>query len=295
MKANLGWLACGLLASGLGCSKEKSPEEAFVEGYCAEIAKCCSQASLSADDAACRAEWSVLAQAGSYSAQAGGACLAEVRGQASAGKFCQSLSQSFPVACIAVYGGGSGKQQPGGNCRFDSDCAASSEGDVTCARANVGGAFVNKCQVLVTGKAGDSPCTATRNGTVLEPYVDSSAIEVPAKGYVCNLADNLQCRLGTCAAPFAMGASCAVAADCVRGAYCASGKCAARVAAGESCVGGDTMECVDGQFCESSSKRCTAKVANGGKCTIPSNCQSNYCLNGTCAEDYTGLATYCGT
>jgi hypothetical protein len=293
MKAKLGWLACSLLASGLGCSKEKSPAEAFVEGYCAEIAKCCSQANLSIDDESCRAEWAALALAGAYSAQAGGACLAEVRAQASAGKFCQSLSQSFPAACATVYGGGS-KQQPGGSCRFDSDCAASSEGDVICASANIGGNFVNKCQVLVTGKAGDTPCTATRDGDTFVPYADPNASEVPAKSFVCNLADSLQCRLGTCAALVAIGAQCNVSSDCVRGAYCASGQCASRVAAGDSCAGGDTMECVDGQFCESSAKRCTAKVANGGKCTIPSNCQSNYCLNNSCAEDFTGLASYCG-
>jgi hypothetical protein len=58
--------------------------------------------------------------------------------------------------------------------------------------------------------------------------------------------------------------------------------CADRVAAGGTCTGRDSAECVDGCYCPSSSLHCTAQVAAGAVCTTADMCQSGSCSNGTC-------------
>ena len=295
MKAKLGWLVCVALASSLGCGEEKSAEEAFVDSYCAEVSRCCAQAYLPTDGRGCREVWALAALGGTYSPQSGDACLAEVRSQAGAGTFCKNVSEGTPSACDVVYGASSGMKQPGESCALDSDCAGSSDGDVICASANIQGSFVSKCQVLVAGKSGDSPCAGTQDGSDFEPYSDPNAFEMPSQAYVCNFADGVQCRLGTCAALVAMGGACNISPDCVRDAYCKSNACTARVATGSTCTGSDTAECIDGNYCSSGSKLCTGKVANGGACSGSTMCQSGYCLNTVCAEDYSGLTFICGS
>jgi hypothetical protein len=288
---------CSVLASGPGCGSDKSESEAFADSYCAEVTKCCAQASLRADGKACGETLAFAARGDSYSPQAGKACLAEVKSQASAGTFCKNLNQSSASACDSVYGAGSGSKQLGEDCNIDGDCAKSSDGDVTCASAYVNSTFIRKCQVLVPGKVGSTPCVGTRDGNDYLPYSDSNATDVATRGYVCNLADGVQCRLGTCAALVAVGGSCDLPSDCVRSAFCNSSTrlCAARVAVGSTCAGSSTSECVEGYYCQDTSKQCTAKVANGGSCSNSSVCQSDYCLNDFCAEDYTGLSSICGT
>jgi hypothetical protein len=293
MKAKL--VVCCVLVSGLGCSKDKNAAETFVDNYCAEVTKCCAGANLLADGKACRNQWALYALAGPYDAKAGGACLSEVRSQVSAGTFCKSLGRSFPATCAAVYGGGgSGGKQPGDACRYDSDCATSSEGDVVCASANIAGTFVSRCQVRIRGTAGSRPCAGTQEAGGFVNYSDPNAYEVPAKAYVCNLADGIQCWYGNCVALVAVGGPCDLSNACVRSAYCHSGTCTTRIAAGSTCTGGDSAECADGNFCDSSSKQCTGKVANGGRCTDSAMCQSAYCLNNSCAEDQSGLSSACG-
>jgi hypothetical protein len=296
MKAKLGLVVCLALASAQACGG-KSDSEKFAESYCAEVAKCCGLASLPTDGKACRELFVLAGMGGSYNSQAGNACLAEVKSQASAGTFCTSLDSSAASACDSVYGSSSGSKKPGETCDFDSDCATSSDGKVVCASVYVNSNFISKCQVQVPGKAGDTPCVGTQDGNVFRSYSDSNATDVASRGYVCNLADGIQCRLGTCAALVAAGGTCGLSSDCVRSAFCnfSTDLCATRVAAGGTCTGSDSSECVDGYYCTSSSKQCTAKVANGGSCTTSSMCQSDYCLNSVCADDNSGLSLICGS
>ncbi|MBN2577317.1 MAG: hypothetical protein JXP73_22330 [Deltaproteobacteria bacterium] len=295
MKARSGLVVCLVFVGTAGCGGGKSESEAFADSYCAEVVKCCAQAGLSTDGKSCHARLALAAGAGSYDAAAGEACLAEVKAQAGAGTLCRNLSRSSVSACDGVFGSGSHSKQPGEGCDSDGDCATSSDGEVVCVHEYVGSAFVGKCQVRVSGKAGDTPCVGTRDGNDFEPYSDSNATEIPSQGYVCNIADGIRCRLGICKALFAMGESCDLPSDCVRGAFCDldAHVCATRVAAGGACAGGNSLECVDGNYCSSSSKQCTAKVTNGSDCDTGSMCQSGYCINNSCLEDLSGLSTVC--
>lgn len=295
MKIRLGLMACWVLASAAGCSG-KSDAEKLADSYCSEVAKCCSQAGLSPDDQGCHALWTLANMAGSYNAQAGSACLAEIQSQASAGTFCANLSSSSPSACDSVYGSSSGSKQPGEPCDFDSDCAPSSEGKVVCASVYVNGAFIDKCQLQIPGSAGDSPCVGTQDGNTFWNYTDSNATDVVSRGYVCDLASNVRCRFGTCTALVAVGGTCGLTSDCELSAFCDLNAklCVARVPAGGSCTGTDPSECVDGYYCPASSpKQCTAQLANGGSCTASFMCRSGYCVNNICGNDTTQLTFLC--
>jgi hypothetical protein len=298
MKYSLRLLAGLAVTFSLGCGK--SDAEKFADSYCAEIAKCCGQAGLPADGKVCH-QWAAFAEAGgSYNASAGNACLAEIKTEVSAGTFCADQSSSGPSQCDSVYGTSSnGSKKPGETCDFDSDCASSSLGAVACASLYVNGAFIDKCQVRIPGKAGDA-CIGTQDGLAFASYQTSDATDVPAQGYVCSTSDSLQCQSGTCVALLSAGATCSSTSDCVRTTYCdySKGQCTARVATGSTCKGSDSSECVDGDYCDSTSKLCAAKKANGATCTTLDECQSSNCPSGTCQSnglDTFGLTLLCGS
>lgn len=283
---------CALFALALGCGKSDS--EKFVDAYCGEFAKCCSQAGLSGDGKMCRTLFSGAGS--SYNATAGDACLAQMKADVAAGTFCTAPT---PPSCNSVYGtASSGNKKPGDPCDFDSQCAASSDGQVVCASLYANGTFIDKCQVRMTGKVGDA-CLGTQNGDTFMGVPTDNATDVPARGYVCNVADGLQCASGTCVALRDVGAPCTTASDCVTSAFCdyLQGKCTARVAAGGPCGTSSDTECVDGYYCDSIARQCSAKLANGATCSGYNMCQSSYC-NNTCQINplaTLGLGLICGT
>jgi hypothetical protein len=286
-----------ILALSAACGKSDS--ENFVDTYCSEVGKCCGQAGLPSDGKTCR-QWMALGAAGgSYSSSAGDACLAEMRAQVSAGTFCTGQSTSTPSACDSVYGTGSkGTKKPGETCDFDSDCAPSSDGAVRCADLYTGDTWINKCQVRMAGKAGDSPCVGTQEGDAFLGYQASGATDIVARGYVCDTANDVSCEDGTCAALAALGASCLISTDCVRSAYCSypGDVCTTKVDVGGACTGIAGSECVDSAYCDTSAKKCVSKLANGGDCTSSTVCQSGYCSNGTCQGSSNVAMTFlCGS
>jgi hypothetical protein len=292
MKELLGLPFVLLAFSSLGCGK--SPAEQFADSYCAEIAKCCGEAGLPADGKMCH-EWMTFAtMGGSYNGSAGDACLAEMRAQVSAGIFCSSLSDS--QACDQVFeSGSSGNKKPGESCDFDSDCALSNEGEVVCASAYVNDAFIDKCQIQIPGKAGDTPCIGTQDGDWFMSANNDT--DVAPRGYVCDVKDGVRCEEGVCTAMAAIGERCSFSSDCVRTAYCdyAQSQCVARIPEGGTCSGGSSDECLEDFYC-SSSEQCTAKLPNGAACTSNSSCQSGSCSNGACdgGGDF-GLMLLCGS
>ena len=292
-------LIMALLTVAAGCGKSDS--EKFADSYCAEVAKCCGKASMPSDGKACH-QWMAFASAGgSYNSSAGNACLADMNAQVSAGTFCTNLvASSTPSACDSVFGSPGGSKQPGETCDFDSDCAPSSEGKVVCASLYVNSAFIDKCQVQIPGKAGDTPCVGTQDGNLTTYYQASDATDVVPRGYLCSIADGVQCKLGTCTALAAVGATCSYSSDCVRTAFCdyAKDQCVARVAAGATCTGSDSSECVAGYYCPTNPPRqCTAQVGIGAQCGSSTECQSGNCSNSTCQSgglDTFGLSLLCG-
>lgn len=297
MKAMRGVVFCLALASSQGCGGGgKTPAEEFADSYCAVVAPCCARAALPADGQNCRQRLAILAQGSVYDPQAGRSCLADVKSQAGGETFCAALTQSsLPPACASVYGGTSGSKQPGEGCTATGNCAAASEGAVTCVSLPANHDMA-KCQVRVPGKAGDTPCVGTRDGADIVPYLDNDATDVPPRAYVCNVADGLRCRFGTCTTMVAADGHCGLSWDCVPSAYCdpSSSTCKPRVGGGGKCATTDPVECVEGHYCGGKPEQCTAKAANGGSCSTSTMCRSGYCLNNVCADDWTGLEPLCG-
>ena len=76
------------------------------------------------------------------------------------------------------------------------------------------------------------------------------------------------------------------------------GECSAKVAAGNACASGDDDQCLDGNYCASGTKQCTAKGANGAACKTANMCQSSNCPSDTCESnglDTFGLQLICGS
>ena len=263
-----------LLAAACG----KNDAENFADSYCAEVAKCCTQAGISSNGQVCH----MLFSGGSYNATAGQACLNEMNAKVAAGTFCSDNGTS--TTCNQVYStGASGSKKPGDTCEQDSDCASSAKGKVTCASLYTGSEnWIYKCQVQIAGKAGDGPCLGTQDGDIFSSFSTSTVL--PSEGYVCNTADGVQCATGTCVALSAVGQSCDYSSNCVRDAFCDSNShCTSRAAAGATCKGVDSDECTSGYYCPTaSSRQCTAKAANGSACTSDSMCKSDTCNTGTC-------------
>jgi hypothetical protein len=277
---------------GAACGKDDA--EKFADRYCAEFAECCAQAGLRGDGSLCRMAMS----GGNYNAQAGEACLDEVKAQVAAGTFCTSLSQ--PSVCNSVFASPNGNKQPGDTCEFDSDCANSSEGTVACAGLYDGTTWTHKCQLRKPGQVGTTPCIGTQDGIMFLSYDTSGATDVTPSGYVCDTADGIECQGGTCVALAAVGEACTFTSDCVRTAFCDGTKhqCTARLTAGSACTGSDADECVAGYYCPTSGpQQCTVKLAAGAQCSADAMCESDMCSDSTCQPgflDTLGLAMLCG-
>jgi hypothetical protein len=295
MNKRLGFVTAVALACATGCGKDDS--EKFVDSYCAEVAKCCGQAGLPADGKTCHDWMTFVAMAGSYNSSAGDACLAEMRSQVSAGTFCTGSSSS-PSPCDSVYGSSSGNKKPGETCTFETDCAPSSQGKVVCASIVVNNTSIDKCQVQIAGKAGDTPCVGTQEGDMFFHYEASGATDVVSQGYSCDVANAVTCQDGTCVALTPLGASCLISTECVRTAYCSYPQdvCTTKVSAGGACTGIAGSECVDSAYCDTGTRQCTAKLANGAACASSIACQSLYCSGGTCqGSSNVALSWLCGS
>jgi hypothetical protein len=285
------------LAFACGCGK--SGADKFADSFCAEVAKCCDQLGYTDHGKMCNNLMSFAVMGGSYDSKAGDACLAEIKAQAAAGTFCSGAGPS--KNCDAVFPPKSGNKKPGETCEFDSDCASSSQGEAGCNMTMVGSDWVGKCQVRMPGKAGDTPCLGTQDGDMFSSLGSTDGADGPAQGYVCNVADGVICKSGSCVALASEGTSCGSTGDCVRTAFCdyKTDKCTARLAAGAVCTGSDSAECMDGYYCPSGSpKQCTAQLAQGASCTDSDMCQSGNCSGGVCKAgflDQMGFGLLCGS
>lgn len=221
------------IALSSGC--KKSDSEQFADNYCAEVAKCCSQASLPGDGKACHELMTLEADFGSYNSQAGDACLAEVRSQVSAGTFCANLSSSSQSACDSVFGSSSGNKKPGEDCNADSDCASSSSGQVTCAYSSVNNNSGTCVALNPVGKAclisSDCVSTAYCNHPqyICTPQVNAGGDCTGTNDSEC--VDSAYCDTDAkqCKAKLANGATCTSSTAC-ESDDCSSGKCQSNTA-----------------------------------------------------------------
>jgi hypothetical protein len=292
-------LLAGLLLSCGGGGGAGTASD-FIASYCDAIAPCCAMAKLPTNGQQCRTLFGILGN-GKYDPTAGEACLAGLRAGVSKPGFCSSGMED--PACDRIFAEPSdGTRKPGETCANDDECAPSSEGKVQCHRVSSGGAEIRKCQVQVTGKAGDQPCvgTVTGNGT---SYVVGKATDVPARAFLCRTADGLHCDWDTttCTAFKAIGEACDGSDECGESAFCdtSTRKCAALVPVGGMCSGGfiSRGNCAQGAYCQEMSMTCAAQAGHDAACTDDDQCKSSDCVNGKCQGDVPanlGLALICG-
>ncbi len=291
-----GLVVSGCGGSGSGGSGGSADVDQFVSSYCAEFSSCCAAAGLPSDGAQCRALYGAFAPRGSYDSAKGAACLDEIRALPDK---CEATSMS-PPSCENVFAQTAGTKAPGETCDTDSDCAPSAMGEVQCASDFVDGATIQQCQVQIPGKAGDSPCIATKSGNVTSFFGTMDGI--PESGYVCNTADGLACDGQTleCTLIPKVGEPCGsgFGGDCEAGAHCdfASDTCKAALGVGEACM--SDQDCGTSGYCDPVGKRCVARAEEGAACTKSVECESNQCTNQKCEAsglDNLGLAFVCGS
>ncbi len=291
-----GALVAACSSGGSGASG--ATRDGFIAGYCDLLVPCCAQAGLRADGVQCRGFAGGLAPS-DYDPVAGDKCLAEMRAASSSPDFCDDFGQSKSPSCDSVFpSNASGTKAPGESCSDDDECAKSSEGEVECAQARTsGGAEVRKCQLVLKGTEGATPCAGTKEGNVT--YTPSFEDDVPPKAYLCDVADGLRCDNTTraCVKVPAVGEDCGSGyASCVEGAYCDGGKCAARKALGADCS--FDSQCVESAYCAPDAKTCTPKLADGAPCTSSNRCASGACVNDKCDKSSggadLGLTLLCG-
>ncbi len=201
-------------------------------------------------------------------------------------------------------GGSSGSVQPGGSCKFDSDCAPAAGGGASC----LGGGFAadggfggEQCIQTTTGTSGQGPCIGTINGSATETSWSGTSAP-PAHAYVCNVASGLTCNSTTqqCSPQVGTGQPCSQDNDCVAADYCdfsgSSGStCAPRLADGSSCAMSFSA-CMTTSYCNSTTQTCQPALPNGAACGSGNStpCQSGICVNNKCgASSSAGLALFC--
>jgi hypothetical protein len=81
---------------------------------------------------------------------------------------------------------------------------------------------------------------------------------------------------------------------CVETAYCdfTSKKCVARLGDGGDCSKSSDV-CQTGFYCNTETRKCTTALADGAACTKSETCASKQCVNGKCdANDGLGDFTF---
>ncbi len=252
---------------------------AFAAAYCALYAPCCADLGLPiGEQVGCKTLFGAVSPSDPSAVQA---CLDAYREQAKDAAFC-SLTLPTPEPCKRAFpqqgGTSQGTAAPGQACSSTSECAPSAAGRVTCLAGS------STCRVLTHAKAG-----AACNGDVWD--TSSLVTNAPSGDTipVCYRDDGLTCEAGTCAEISAVGGTCTSDGTCATGAYCASGTCAAKVGPGASCAG-SSGACDATSYCDQlGTKKCEARIAEGGACDTNDQCTTGYCYPDKCAKRQGGL------
>ncbi len=250
----VGLVACGGDGDGAG-----SPA-AFVGQYataqCALLRTCCADTDAPVDydcEGFVRSQYQFAQQAVSagglrYDADAAEACLEFL--EANAGNCIAGEAPACDRIFVEVGQDGAGV---GEACDFQSDCAASAEGDVTCRPPTFGADDVCMLSVRVAeGDACHESCEAdSRGGTTC--LGGGLREERPVRAGQCWRDDNLRCdgESGTCVALAAAGEACTRASDCGAGLFCGASEgdgdtCQTHLAVGAACRADQDGACGEG-------------------------------------------------
>jgi hypothetical protein len=194
---------------------------AFAARYCALLAPCCP------DQDRCRQAVEAMSP---YQAAMAGACLETVR---AAPQLCtRGFAAAAPI-CQRVFAAKVATQRLGQPCVQNEDCLLSPQGPVRCA----GPGGMGRCQVVLPGVAGSTPCVATSGGPLTVPGGDPTSTAI--MGYLCDVASGLWCddMSGKCLTSKTTGAPCTSFGECGPTGRCddGSGKCVPRAAEGAAC------------------------------------------------------------
>ena len=186
------------------CSSDKSSSSAFIEQYCSLLRPCCQPSTTGGQPGSGCIEFYSLFGGGNIDAAKSDACIAEIHAHQTEMTFCSNVAALTP-SCAQAFSSKSGTKAPGETCSSSREGAPSSEGKVTCAFGST--AQTSICQVVIDGKAGDTPCIGTRSGSGTNGSGSGSA---PARGFVCDLAKDVWCnsKSGACEATKSVGAAC---------------------------------------------------------------------------------------
>ncbi len=219
----------------------------FASEYCALYRPCCQQAGLPVTQQGCNFLFGYIPIQDKAAAQQ---CLDEWKARAQSPNFCKLENDANPESCQRAFPQGMGPGQrsgtapPGATCEFDSDCAPSSRGEVSCTFGEP-----SICQVQVLAKEGEA-CAGTRNGTFTVFTPDATAAEIG----ICSRQEGLYCDGGSCKAGLPLGSACQTSVECGNG-RCNQGVCEARVPEGGACMESD---------------QCVTNYCNDDKCGTPS-------------------------
>lgn len=279
--------ACsGSTVSTSSGSASAADAESFISQFCAVFEPCCGKIGKPTDGAICRQTATASTAKLQYNPQQGSTCLADLKARSSTSTFCDAPLST--AACDGAFGGPAGTKAPGEVCKDSDECAASTEGTVSC---SFGASDKRACQVELEGAAGSTPCVATRVGdakvgTGSSTSSDGGASQTPSRGYVCDVAKGIFCgESGACETIQEVGGACPQLGNigCVKSAFCngQTSKCEARGAIGASCR--SSLEaCADGAHCDQTSRVCVANLGPGAPCKSSLECSSNRCSNDTC-------------
>ena len=90
-----------------------------------------------------------------------------------------------------------------------------------------------------------------------------------------------------------IGAACTSSDSCVTTAYCSSQKCVARVGVGGACTNFGS-ECDATSRCDTATKLCAAKLADGAACMSGTECTGGRCSSGKCRSSSYADPSLCG-
>lgn len=263
----------------------------LAEAHCGSIAGCCRSGGFAFEEEAClgsaRAQFSAWVDEEtskpnrSFDEAAAGRCIAGWRAMNTA---CddRALAEAANDACGGVI---PGVLALGAACTSSSECAAGPGEEVDCDEGKC--ALSDSPSSLPRGAEG-AACIGSCEG---EPGHGYSCTHRPdVQGALCWSSDGVYCSGETdqCEPLAAVGQACSLGSSsgvCVIGARCQDGVCVA-TANGDACSGSSDNTCPAGSTCDSASKTCQPRKANGEACNEDYACASLECRNSRCV-DYT--------
>jgi len=277
--------------TGLSMGAPVEVEEYFEQAaaiVCEWLTPCCGDVGIAVNEGSCSATIGAQFAADyasadpdnyTYDPDLGGDCLATAQ-ELYSRIGCQldmtagEIDPATDELCEQVF---QGKLEPGTPCNSDVECAKQAGDEVDCTTLDDGDA--NVCVIERRASEGDSchwTCTEESGGY----FCSGEGGETPALQGRCYTNDQLSCEEGVCARQAALGEACAANGTCAEG-YCLSGICSPGGDTGAPCAANDA-QCGEGLYCDSTA--CAPKKPNGDACELSSECESESCSDGACAD-----------